>query len=178
MKFIIAILFISGACLTFGQKKTYNTTIEKANRVFINNNTSVDTQIVNNPINYNKPLLYLLNMRDLTPYKKDSLGKLHSDFYVEEYTFGNPDSVEVRDVNISMTFNEAIDTGYFEVISPTKQGPFATNISRDVWRTISPDKKSINFKASYIGRLVKVKLVLLRGLENKTLKISGVGKLF
>ncbi len=178
MKCFLILVYISIHTVANSQKPkaTYNTKIDKAEKVNINVKNYIDTQIVynqqNNLIAASK--MYLIKLMPLFYSYTDSITNIKVDKSVYEYTFGNPDNVPVTDVNIVLEYDKAFDTAYFEKKFPFSNGVFDLNTIRDSYGIVSPDKKKITFKASYIGANTTIKITVESPRSN--VRFSGIGK--
>ena len=184
--FFIVILFIFSGTL-YAQKNTYNVRINKPNSVKMQNPTNViitnkiDSEIIYNIKNNSTNKIYILGYRDLTSYVGNEVKNGTSS--ISEYIFGNPDSLAMNDINFTLKFSKAFDSAYFLNVLPpnTKFNPFNINSPlRDCIKTISSDKKSINFKAGYIkaGQLITLRVYSPDRAGVDTIAIQGAGKLW
>lgn len=177
MRIIILMCLFFSVNIVLGQQvinKTYNTKINKADKVIIVNN-KIDSAIVNRQ-NKNTEKMYLLDVKDLTDRHK-------SNNDVSEFTFGNPDSLPVYDIDISLEYSKPYDSAYFLSLSPpnSKFNPFDIKTdARDVYKTFSTDRKKISYKASYFSGRKYLKLIVFRQMDfnGSSITINGVGKLY
>ena len=158
------------------QKKVYNTTIQKAEKVIITNNNYIDS-------NKYKSLakLYILdceNVNDLVTVK-DSVGNEVNNYFINRrmvFTIGNPDGEIVYNTDWELEFIYGFDSAYWEL---PKYLEFEKNKIRDSYTTISRDKKRIRFRASYFGANHKMTLiVLIPYFRNSQHVYHRIGKLF
>ncbi len=161
-------------------KKTYNTKIGKANNVNIITKKHVETEINYNTTS-NKSKIYLLSWRDLSVYDSNKVRENTPQIY--EMVFGDPDSLALHDVDFTIEFGYPYDSAHFRsLLPPNKEfSPFNTKSPiRDYFRTFSPDRKKINFKAGYIAAKKFITLIIYKRNDapGSSMNLIGVGKLF
>lgn len=170
--FFISLILIFSHSLN--AQKIYNVKIDKSGPVKVQNPNNVvitnkiDSQIIYNTQNNSTSKIYVLGIEGPS---------------ADRIIFGNPDSLNMVDINFTVSSDKPFDSAYF--LSPYPPGtpfnPFNLNSPvRGCVKTISPDKKSINYKASYVRAGQKITLVLFfpQGQGVKRISIKGADKLW
>ena len=177
-RLVILFLFVSLYCNA--QHTIYNTKIENPRNIIITN--KIDSQIIYNTQNGSTNKIYVLGIDNLG-YHTDIKNKGTAQS-ITKMVFGNPDSLEMRDINITIKFSNPFDTAFFVDLLPKGKMPNLFDPKspiRDSFEKIDTAKKFINFKAGYIKAGHKITLLIFSypdTSKRSLIGIEGAGRLW
>lgn len=166
--------------LVAAQKITYNVKINKSRDVKLNGpgnviiTNKIDSQIIYNTQNGYTNKIYVLAIDHLAHFTGREQGDKKPN--ITRMIFGNPDSLNMRDINFSIKFSEPVDTAFFVDILPKSKGFNSFDPKspiRDSFEKIDPAKKFIKFKAGYLKAGYKITLFIFDYTD--TTKINSIG---